>query len=287
MITMQQEFTTPEEALAHFGIKGMRWGIRKERGKSFVEAQTFGQPYSLSNGLGHGSKIHDLKKPENLRVDSSKGYADIRPKNGFKTKRAEVFHNELTQGLDEMLKEYPALKDLKIEVVPMSHQKGMGFARWSGVPAAAAHLKEGEVRLFYNDTMRGKPNKPSKEALATQPGIAHPGFVGRHEMGHVLGMTSGGPMHSGWEVTHDPKKTWDDIDRDREVINTKHEALFKKHGLTFKELSNLSPYAATEPGEALAEVAGYYHTPALRAKMSPEMQKKAKAMLDDLGGKPE
>jgi len=36
-----QEFASPEEALAHFGVKGMKWGVRKEHdGPAGVPAKT-------------------------------------------------------------------------------------------------------------------------------------------------------------------------------------------------------------------------------------------------------
>lgn len=277
-----QQFASPEEALAHFGIKGMRWGVRKERGKAFVEAQTFGEPYSHASGLGHGSKVYDLKNPDKLRVKEQNGIIDVRPKDGFRSKKAESLHNEMVQGVEEMRKEYPALRDMKIEITPLSHQSGARVMIWSGVPAAAAHLKSGEARVYYNDRMRGSWDKLPAEAKRMQPGIQHPGFLGRHEMGHVLAM-AGGQMPAHWDITH--KGSYKDLAAEGERVNQRHRALFKKHGLSFEELSKLSPYAATEPAEALAELVGYYHTPALRNQMSPTTQAKAKALLDDIGGK--
>lgn len=271
-----------EESLAHFGIKGMRWGIRKEKGEAFARARTFGQPYSHDVGIGHGSKIFTLSKPEKLRVEVRDGVVDVRPIDGFRSKRAERFHDEVLQGIEEMRKEYPALRDMKIEITPMSHQPGGRWMLWSGIPAAAAHLKEGEARLFYNDRMRGNPDKLSSEAKKMQPGLQEPGFLGRHEAGHILAM-AGGQMPSGWGPTH--SGDYRQVEAQTEQINQLHRDLFKKHGLSFGEMSALSPYAATEPAEAMAELAAYYHTPKLRSQMSPAMQTKAKALLDDVGGK--
>lgn len=276
--TLQQGERFVEDFLVHFGVKGMRWGVRKDN----TEAQNFGEPYSHALGLGHGSKIFDLKKPENLRVERQDNIIDVRPKDGFRSKRAEEFHDEMLRGVKEMSKEYPALRDMKIEITPMSHQVGGWFMLWGGVPAAAAHLKEGEARLYYNDRMRGPAGKVSKEALKIQPGIQHKDFLGRHEMGHVLSM-AGGQMPSGWDATHSDDSRAHDVER--EQINQRHKDLFAKHKLSFDEVSKLSPYAATEPGEGLAELAAYYHTPALRKEMSSSTQIKAKALLDDIGGK--
>lgn len=281
-IDFREKPGSPSDVLEHFGIKGMRWGIRKEKGEALVKAQTFGEPYSHDVGLGHGSKIFDLKKSDNLRVEVRDNIIDVRPKDGFKSKRAETYHNEMVRGAEEMCKEYPALRDMKIEITPMSHQAGGRMMIFMGVPAAAAHLKHNEARLFYNDRMRGTADKISAEAKKIQPGIQHEGFLGRHEMGHVLAM-AGGQMPSGWKATHEGDMKA--LDAEREATNQRHKALFKKHNLSFAELSKLSPYAATEPGEALAEAVAYYHTPALRKQMSPAMQTKTKAMLDDIGGK--
>jgi hypothetical protein len=275
---LQQGEQFVEDLLVHFGVKGMRWGFRKDN----TEAQNFGEPYSHALGLGHGSKIYDLKKPENLRVEQRDNIIDVRPKNGFRSKRAEEFHDEMLRGVGEMSKEYPALRDMKIEITPMSHQPGAGLMIWSGVPAAAAHLKEGEARLYYNDRMRGPAGKASSEALKIQPGIQHKNFLGRHEMGHVMAM-AGGQMPSGWDATHSSDRHA--LDNEREQINQRHKDLFTKHKLSFGEVSKLSPYAATEPGEGLAELAAYYHTPALKKQMPLSTQIKAKALLDDIGGK--
>jgi hypothetical protein len=301
----QQPFASPEEALAHlmqcdyekiktlrrgelavvdvlvhFGVKGMHWGVRND--KAALAAQSFGQPYSHAVGLGHGSEIFTLKKPENLRVEVRDNIIDVRPKDGFRTKKAERFHDEMVRGVEEMTKEYPALRGMKIEITPMSHQPGGRMMIFSGVPVAATHLKNGEARLFYNDRMRGNPDKFSFEAKNMQPGIQTRDFIGRHEMGHVLAM-AGGQLPSGWDTTH--RQDFKEMDAEREMINRKHKELFVKHKLSFEELSKLSPYAATEPGEALAEATAYYHTPTLRNQMSPHTQVKVKAMLDDIGGK--
>ena len=44
---------TPEEALAHFGVKGMRWGVRKRPNSGFSDDQRAAED--------HGSD-HDRRK---------------------------------------------------------------------------------------------------------------------------------------------------------------------------------------------------------------------------------
>src|ERR1700752_3140186 len=193
-----QAFASPEEALAHFGIKGMRWGIRKER-ESF---ETFGSPYSSRNGQGHGSALYELKKSDKLVVDSSKGYHDVRPKNGYRSPLVKTRHDEMSSALEEMRELYPSIKKLDVEIVPMSHTPGLEPFLWGKVPAAAIHNQDGEARLIYNDRQKKINRSNLKQYESLQPGAATiPGFLGRHEMGHILAI-AGNLSPPSWESAH-------------------------------------------------------------------------------------
>lgn len=275
---IEQQFDTPADALLHFGIKGMRWGVRKAPERS---GKAYGKPYSPTNGMGHGSKYAELKKPERLVVDSSRGFDDIRPAKGFEGPAVEAHHAELVEGITELRKEYPNLQKLKIEVVPMSAVPGMQMMIWDKVPAAALHMKDGEVRLMYNDKHKKMSKRNLKIQAKLQPDVATKGFLGRHEMGHVLAM-GGGIMPGSWDAAHG---NYNDHVVYEAKVNKAHRDVLVKHGLSFKEVSKLSPYAATHPVEALAELSGNYFTPSLNQKMTPEMRQKSKSLFDDLGGK--
>jgi hypothetical protein len=63
-----------------------------------------------------------------------------------------------------------------------------------------------------------------------------------------------------------------------------HQKMFLKHGFTFKELSKLSGYAATEPAEAMAELHGHLMHSEMRNRLTPDQIKRATAMFNEMGG---
>jgi hypothetical protein len=268
-----QQFASPGEALIHFGVKGMRWGVRKEKDPSF------GEPYSSENGNGHGSKKFELKDQTQLRASNTQGFIDVRPKSGFSSPRVQKNHDELVSSLQALSKEYPNLANLKVEVVPMSKTPEMKKFYDHGSAAALAPGKSGEIRLGYHDKMSKLPRE--RRLMRLQPGLAHEGFLGNHEMGHALAV-AGGVFPPGFSAENGSIRQKVKYVRERDRL---HREVLQKHGFTFHELSKISNYAATRPEEALAEVAGYYFTPSVRSHLTPEQQRKAKSLFDDLGGK--
>lgn len=277
----QQPFASPEEALAHFGIKGMRWGIRRK--PETGPYSDWGRPFKQEDALSHGVKTFELKKPHNLRVDNSAGFPDVRPIRGFSSPRAKQIHDDMVDGLVRMREKYPNVAAMKVTVVPMSHVRG---GPGSSAQAAVLHSKSGELIVAYNDKAKELTPRQQKSWERWVPGMANEGHVGNHEMGHVIA-AAGKLTPDGFElaqsktISHSLNLAFA-IERDTEA---NHKAAFQKHGISFKEVSKLSPYAATSASEAYAELAGTYFTPKSNKQMSPEMQQKAKALFDDAGGK--
>ena len=274
-----QPFASPGEALAHFGVKGMRWGFRKERDPSF---ETFGQPYSAKdNAHGEFAELR-LKKDKLLRVDRSEGFAHVRSARGFKSEQSRKNYESVLEEFRTARETYPKIKELKVEVVPMSH-----FPGWTprGVQAAVIHGKPGEVIITYNDRSKDISPRSQKAWASWVPGMAYPGYAGRHEMGHVLASAAQTlPSTSHMYAEKSFAKRMKDLDDYNTKTEQLHKDKFAKHGLTFEELGKLGNYAKTSPSEAYAEAYGNYHTSELRAKMSPQLQAKVKALLDDEGG---
>lgn len=280
-----QTFASPEEALEHFGIKGMRWGIHKDREKA-AEFEKFGEPYSAEASFGHNIRDLTLKKSGQLRVDRSAGFADVRSIRGYESDRARQNHEDLLKTVNDLRSEFPSVANAKIEVVPMSHLPVARSLLRAQSPAAVMQVKEGEIRITYNDKLKDLTPKKQKRWEEWVPGMGHPGYVGEHEGGHVLAAA-----HGAVKPTHDvfaERNVYRQIDKviaHQNAEHLAHGALFQKHGLDYKDIAKLSNYAATSHAEGLAELVGNYRTPALREKMSPDMQRKAKAMIDDMGGK--
>lgn len=244
--------------------------------------------------LGKGHAMWELKNPSNLMVDTSRGYADIQHTDGFKSAYAKMRHDELIKTLDQMRERFPAVRNMNIEVVPMSEVQGMDGLVSQKCPAAVMGLGKGEARVMFNDAMHGLTSEEAGFVKDIQPGAFTKNFLGNHEMGHLLAVA-----HGELPPTDVIANAFDNVDyskRGGSMAAVKvqqnwmkkkddyHKELFKKHGFTYKELSGLSKYAATEPAEALAELSGHYFTPETRAKMSPSMVKRAEALFNDMGG---
>lgn len=99
----QQAFASPEEALAHFGVKGMRWGVRKdtapkEKIKSFVQepitrTTANGDQFTLTPRQGmQGPVMQALarKFPRHRDLIENSAALDIQDKDGKHIGHAQV-----------------------------------------------------------------------------------------------------------------------------------------------------------------------------------------------------
>jgi hypothetical protein len=275
-----QKFASPEEALKslqHHGVKGMRWGVRKERDTSAVSGSL-----KAADGLGHGVAQLELTGKDTLTVNHRKGYTEFRPKGYPANPVVARRHDELIASLNETIAKYPAVANLKIEVVPMSRVPTSAglitntFAQIQGI-------KKGEARVIYNDVLGELEPHQTEFVKKMIPGMSTKGYLGQHEMGHLLAVAHGTfpPSH---DVLAKRRTTVWDIAKFHKQNQKQHKELLKKHGLSFREVSKLSPYASTMPSEAVAELHGHYATPGMRSKLSPETQAKAEALFNELGG---
>lgn len=250
----------PLSELAHFGVKGMRWGVRRE---------------------DVGSSPQGLVNPKQLIVTQGDGYLDVLPKKGVASHQAAQNHDDMVSAFTQLSAEYPHLKTLGVEIVPMSHVPGYEFMIEGGGPASAEPMPGGRIRLAYNDKQPNFTPEMVAHQRSFMPGTSEAGYTGRHELGHILAM-SGGVFKTPSPDVHTDQKALDSYFNER---TRQHKAVLAKHGLDFKTVSKLSRYAATSPEEALAELAGNYFTPTLRSKMDPVTRKKAKSLFDELGHK--
>jgi Mlc titration factor MtfA (ptsG expression regulator) len=137
---------------------------------------------------------------------------------------------------------------------------------------------------MYNDAMTALTKTETAFVKDIQPGALSKNFLANHEMGHLLAVAHGELPENLSVLKSASEGDWKASFRWAKAKHTYHIDLMKKHGLKYKDLRKLSKYAATEPAEALAELAGHYFTPEFRANMAPEMVAKAEAMFNDMGG---
>jgi hypothetical protein len=247
---------------AHWDVSGLKHGP--------LSSQRLGD----LAGSEFNAKLLDA---ENLVVNTSRGYADILPKDGL-LKAGAARHESVIRTLEEMREKYPAVRNMNIEVVPMSKMPGIGQEAEMCVLA----MRAGEARIMYNDLT----DLPTADIIRTNsrfiPGLGKKDYVAYHEMGHLLAAAHGElpPAFDLLKSNSSPglMRTWQNADP------LLHKKMFAKHGFTFKELSKLSNYAATEPAEAMAELAGHYFHPEMRSRLTPSQLARAEAMFNEMGG---
>lgn len=228
--------------------------------------------------LGGGTGAAALLDAENLVVNTSRGYADILPKNGFDNPFAAEQHASVTRVLEEMRDKFPAIRNMNIEVLPMSKMPGIG----ADAHMCVLPMGPGEARVMYNDLMKAPSAFDIRANRNFLPGLGKKDYVAYHEMGHLLAVAHGElPPAIHLLKGEAGPAAWRTRDKAEKLL---HKKMFLKHGFTFKELSKLSHYAATEPAEAMAELVGHYFQPEMRARLTPDQVKRAEAMIFEMGG---
>lgn len=233
--------------------------------------------------LGKDSEM-GLFRHDKLTLNTTNGYADWLPKDGFANEHVKARHDSTVRALEAFREKYPSVRNMNIEVAPLSH-KYRDARDMSNATGVTNVLGKGEARLYYDDVSGYIPGNLSDFV----PGFRDPDHLGTHEMGHILAAANGSlmsrdarlPLIENAMLKFKELEAVDDI---RQAESGFHKKLFEKHGTSFEELSKLGGYAATEPAEALAELSATFHSPNLRAKMDPDLAKRAEAMFNEMGG---
>lgn len=229
--------------------------------------------------LAGGDFNAKLLDSDNLVINTARGYADILPKNGFANPYAAEQHASVTRVLEEMRDKFPAIRNMNIEVAPMSVVPGMTE---STAYMSVLSMRAGEARVMYND-LAPKPSAETIQAnLKHLPGLGKKDYMAYHEMGHLLAVAHGDLPPAFDLVTGNAGPSTVNLWARAEPLL--HKRTMAQHGFSFKELSKLSRYAATEPAEAVAELAGHYFHPEMRQRLSADQLRRAEAMFNEMGG---
>jgi hypothetical protein len=229
--------------------------------------------------LGHGNPLTQFDDIDSLVVNTSRGYAEFLPKNGFDNPFAKTQRDSMVRVLEEMREKYPTIRNMNIELAPMS---AYGQVSGSGAHACVLPMGPGEARLFYNDMMPAPSQFDIRSNARFLPGLGKKDYVAYHEIGHLFAVAGGQLPPAREFISLNPnRKAWDVRARAEPIL---HRKIFAKHGFSFKELSKISGYAATQPAEAMAELVGHYFQPEMRAKLSADQIRRAEAMINEMGG---
>lgn len=242
----------------------------------------------LKNGPISKQKLGDLAggeinaqflDPDNIVISTTRGYADILPKDGFSNPFAAEQHASVTRVLEEMRNKYPAIRNMNIEVMPRSMVPG---GETSEAFMSVMSMRAGEARIFYSDVKTAPSVATIQANKDFLPGLGHKDYLAYHEMGHLLAAAHGELPPAFDLIRSDAKSSV--VKKFVKAQPLLHKEMFAKHGFTFEELSKLSEYGATQPAEAMAELFGHFAHPQMNLRLTPDQYTRAKAMFDEMGG---
>lgn len=178
----QQPFASPEEALAHFGVKGMRWGVRKEKSpreitgpvkESIVRKTKTGETFTLNPQPPSSIEraLSKLSKGYRERLGDS-SYLKIQDKDGKKIGEASFWF----KGKDDIYLNW-------IQVNKSA--RGQGYAS-SILQAAAEHgAKTGRKRMV----LEVPGNAPDARHIYEKMGFTQTGVTQGNEKDIWGGLT--------------------------------------------------------------------------------------------------
>lgn len=90
-----------EEALAHFGVKGMHWGVRRNRGPAADASEDVKKVAKIKTKLGRGGNTEKLSNKELqdlvTRMNLEKQFSTLQPQSTSTLKKTRAFINQTLQ----------------------------------------------------------------------------------------------------------------------------------------------------------------------------------------------
>lgn len=141
----QQPFASPEEALEHFGVKGMKWGERKERARNLQSAAESVGEITRTTAKGETLTLRPAKtrKFDRAMAAISKSYAELHANGANLT-----IHDKDGKSIGDAMFDHKKNGDLYLNWVSIEKSaRGRGYATEVMKAAAEYGKAKGSTRM--------------------------------------------------------------------------------------------------------------------------------------------